>query len=112
MATSTNPVHGTRYGLGRAAGPSGAQNPYNPAPAFGANAKTQQRLEAERLDRERKMREERERLEQAGQDSLAQLTEEQREEITEAVSDCNCARLQLWSLSRRKEQGRRLTIGV
>jgi hypothetical protein len=72
MATSTNPIHGTRYSLGRT-----GQNLYNP---------TQQRLrEAKRLDWERKMQEERERLEQ--QDSLARLTEEERKEIIEAVSN-------------------------
>lgn len=93
MATSgTNPALAPRYGLGRA-GPSGAgQNAFSAAPAagmaagYGASAKTQQRLEAERLERERKAREERERMEQAGQNSLAELSEEQREEITEAVS--------------------------
>jgi hypothetical protein len=87
MATSSNnPALAPRYGLGRTGGPSGAQNTFStPAAGFGSNAKTQQRLEAERLERERKAREERERMEQAGQNSLAELSEEQREEITEAV---------------------------
>jgi hypothetical protein len=92
MATSTNPALGPRYGLGRTggAGPSNTgPNTFNTPAAsggFGAAAKSQQRLEAERLERERKLREERERMEQAGQNSLAELSEEQREEITEAVS--------------------------
>lgn len=87
MATSSNnPAFAPRHGLGRTGGPSGAQTFNPPAAGFGSNAKTQQRLEAERLDRERKTREERERMEQAGQNSLAELSEEQREEITEAVS--------------------------
>lgn len=85
-SSSNNPPLAPRYGLGRASGPSGAQNTFTtPAAPYGSSAKTQQRLEAERLERERKMREERERLEQAGQNSLAELSEEQREEITEAV---------------------------
>ena len=90
MATSSNnPAIAPRYGLGRAGGPSGgAQNNFNtPAAAYGSNAKTQQRIEAERMERDRRLREERERMEQAGQNSLAELGEEQREEITEAVSD-------------------------
>ena len=87
MATSTNnPAIPPRYGLGRASGgPSGAQTFSTPA-AYGTNAKTQQRIEAERLERERRLREERERMEAAGQNSLQELGEEKREEITEAVS--------------------------
>ncbi|KAF2659872.1 hypothetical protein K491DRAFT_675159 [Lophiostoma macrostomum CBS 122681] len=89
MATSSNnPAIAPRYGLGRAGGPSGAQNSFNtPAAAYGSNAKTQQRIEAERMERDRRLREERERMEQAGQNSLAELGEEQREEINEAVSE-------------------------
>jgi centrin-3 len=89
MATSSaNPGLAPRYGgLGRSTAPGPGQNAFTtPAGGFGSTAKTQQRLEAERLERERKAREERERMEQAGQNSLNELTEEQREEITEAVS--------------------------
>lgn len=87
MATSSNnPALAPRYGLGRTGGPSGTQNTFStPAAAFGSSTKTQQRLEAERLERERKRREDRDRMEQEGQNYLAELTEEQREEITEAV---------------------------
>lgn len=94
MATSsTNPALGPRYGLGRSGPSNSAQHGQNnfstPAAGvggFNSTAKTQQRLEAERLERERKAREEKERMEQAGQNSLAELSEEQREEISEAVS--------------------------
>jgi len=51
--------------------------------AFGAST-TQAHREAQRLERERE-RAERERLEREGQNQLAELTEEQREEINEAV---------------------------
>ena len=52
--------------------------------AFGASTTAQQR---ERLDRERleKERLEKEKLGREGQDHMSQLTEEQREEINEAV---------------------------
>lgn len=86
MATSsTNPALGPRYGLGRPNLASGAHQPAFSTPAFppGKNA---QRLESERLDRERKAREERERMEAAGQNSLAELSEEHREEISEAFN--------------------------
>ncbi|KAF2791273.1 EF-hand [Melanomma pulvis-pyrius CBS 109.77] len=88
MATSsTNPPLGPRYGLGRTNAPGGASNSYNtPAAGFSSTAKTQQRLEAERLERDRKAREERERMEALGQNSLAELSEEQREEISEAFN--------------------------
>lgn len=88
MATSsTNPGLAPRYGLGRSNAPGPSQNTFStPAAGFGSSAKTQQRLEAERIERERKAREDRERMEQAAQNSLAELSEEQREEITEAVS--------------------------
>ena len=84
MATSsTNPP---RYGLGRTNIAGGASNSYStPAAVFNSTVKTQQRLEAERLERERKAREERERMEALGQNSLEELGEEQREEISEAV---------------------------
>lgn len=84
MAASSNP--GVRYGLGRT-------NPsLNPAPstfstpAYASNPKNAQRQESERIDRDRKAREERERMEAAGQSSLAELSEEQREEIGEAFN--------------------------
>ena len=51
---------------------------------FGSST-TQAHREAQRLDRERE-RAERERIEREGQNQLAGLTEEQREEINEAVS--------------------------
>lgn len=92
MATSSNPLGpGPRYGLGRTqptthqqpslSNPSGAQNTFS-TPAFPSNPKNAQRLEAERLERDRKAREERD----AGQNSLAELSEEQREEIGEAFN--------------------------
>ncbi|KAF2020672.1 EF-hand [Aaosphaeria arxii CBS 175.79] len=94
MATAggTNPNLAPRYGHhglgGRAGGgPSGVQNTYNtPNAGFNTSVKAQQRIEAERFERDRKAREERERIEQAGQDSLAELSEEQREEIVEAFN--------------------------
>ncbi|KAF2866984.1 hypothetical protein BDV95DRAFT_528662 [Massariosphaeria phaeospora] len=87
MATSSNNPLAPRYGLGRSNPTGGAQNAFNtPAAGFTGNAKSQRQLEAERLDRERKAREERERMEAVGQNSLAELTEEQREEITEAFN--------------------------
>ncbi|KAI4135511.1 MAG: hypothetical protein LQ347_000619 [Umbilicaria vellea] len=52
--------------------------------AFGAST-TQQQREAQRLERERE-RLEKERIERAGQNQLAELTEEQREEINEATA--------------------------
>lgn len=85
MATSSNaPGQGPRYGLGRT-----NPNPTQPAfstPAFPPNPKAAQRLESERFERERKAREERERMDAAGQTSLAELSEEQREEIGEAFN--------------------------
>ena len=49
--------------------------------AFGASTAAQQR-EAQRLERER--------LDRQNQDPMSQLTEEQREEINEAVRLCLC----------------------
>ncbi|KAF2744619.1 EF-hand [Sporormia fimetaria CBS 119925] len=90
MATSNpNPNLVGRYGLGNrtgGAGPSNSAQTFAPTGGFATNTKSAQRIEAERLERERKTREERERLEQAGQNSLAELSEEQREEITEAFN--------------------------
>lgn len=81
MATSSNPA--PRYGLGR-------PNPSGPStfstPAYAPNPKPAQRLDSERIDRDRKAREERERIDAAGQTSLAELSEEQREEIGEAFN--------------------------
>ena len=54
------------------------------AGAFGASTTTAAQREAQRLERERE-RLEKERLEREGQDPMSQLTEEQREEINEAV---------------------------
>ncbi|MCJ1375046.1 Calcium-binding component of the spindle pole body (SPB) half-bridge [Loxospora ochrophaea] len=51
--------------------------------AFGASTAQQQQREAQRQERERE-RLERERMEREGQSQLAELTEEQREEINEA----------------------------
>jgi hypothetical protein len=56
------------------------------AGGLGTGATTQQQREAQRLERERNEREERERLERAGLAQLSDLSEEQREEINEAVS--------------------------
>jgi hypothetical protein len=56
------------------------------AGGLGSGATTQQQREAQRLERERSEREERERLERAGLAQLSDLSEEQREEINEAVS--------------------------
>ncbi|KAF2178381.1 EF-hand [Zopfia rhizophila CBS 207.26] len=87
MATSTNnPPFGSRYGRTGASGPA-AQNSFStPATAPFGGRQTQQKVEAERFERERKAREDRERMEQAGQNSLAELSEEQREEINEAFA--------------------------
>jgi centrin-3 len=65
---STQPPHGPRYGLGRANPPATSSFAPNPP-------KNAQRLESERLDAERLAR-----------DSLSELSEEQREEISEAFN--------------------------
>ena len=66
---------GPRYALNRTTGPPPTQNPYShPQPA--------QRLESERLETTRRAREEATRMESA----LAELSEEQREEIGEAFN--------------------------
>ncbi|KAF2642521.1 EF-hand [Massarina eburnea CBS 473.64] len=95
MATSSNnPPLGPRYGLGRP-GPSNQQaqppahhgtNFTTPAAPSAFPSKNAQRLESERLERERAARTERERMEALGQNSLAELSEEQREEISEAFN--------------------------
>ena len=88
MATSSNPLGpGPRYG--RAAAPmqpSGQAPTFSNTPAFAPNPKNAQRLEAERLERERTARENAQRMEATGAASLAELTEEQREEIGEAFN--------------------------
>lgn len=83
MATSSNQP--PRYSLSRANPQTTTAGPAFTTPAFPNNPKNAQRLEAERLDKERRMREEQQRMEVAGQNSLAELSEEQREEIGEAV---------------------------
>ena len=67
------------------ANPTLSMRPYTSGLNRGA-ATTQQHREAQRLERERAERAERERMERAGQSSLGELSEEQREEINEAVS--------------------------
>jgi centrin-3 len=67
---STQPPHAPRYGLGR------TNPPPNPSSTFAPNPpKNAQRLESERLEAERLAR-----------DSLSDLSEEQREEISEAFN--------------------------
>jgi centrin-3 len=90
MATSSNPLGpGPRYGLGRTA-PQTAANPQQQStfntPAFPSQPKNAQRLESERLERERAARETRQQLEAQNTNALADLTEEQREEIGEAFN--------------------------
>lgn len=113
MATSTahQPFPSRPYtsGLGRTAGqstftttPYNAQTPFNAPqqqnPGYGASgagglgggaggaATTQQQREAQRLERERQERAERERKEAEERNVLEALSEEQREEVNEAVS--------------------------
>ncbi|RMZ74568.1 cell division control cdc31 [Pyrenophora seminiperda CCB06] len=89
MASSSNPLGpGNRYGMGRPGPtlPAQPQPPFSNTPAFVPNPKNAQRLEAERLERERAERERAQRMEAAGANSLAELTEEQREEIGEAFN--------------------------
>lgn len=81
MATSSNPP---RYGLNRpAAGPSA---PTFSTPAFPPAPKNAQRLESERLERERLARESRLASSAMDAQALASLSEEQREEISEAFN--------------------------
>ena len=75
MATNNAPLN-PRYNLSRAPQPS----------AFPSGPKNAQRLDSERLERERLAREERERASAQDMQHLAALTEEQREEITEAFN--------------------------
>lgn len=86
MATSsTQPPLGPRYGLGRTNPPLPTQQQQAPPPSFAA-PKNAQRLESERLETSRRAREEQQRLEAAGSNALAELSEEQREEIGEAFN--------------------------
>jgi centrin-3 len=75
MATNP-PTLNPRYNLSRGAAP----------PSFPSGPKNAQRLDSERLERERLAREERERASAQDMAHLASLTEEQREEITEAFN--------------------------
>jgi centrin-3 len=87
MATSSNnPPLAPRYGLSRPnpAPPTHNPNPNQPFPSH--TQKPAQRLEAERLEVARRAREDRERMEAAHQNALAELSEEQREEISEAFN--------------------------
>lgn len=92
MATSHQPTFSRPYtsGLGRASNtPFTGQTPYaappqNPSGA-GASGPTPQQREAQRLERERLERQERERREAEERNALEALSEEQREEINEAV---------------------------
>lgn len=78
MATTT-PYPGRGFGSNRAAA-SGA----GASSSFGGA--THQQREAQRIERERAERAERERLADAGRAEIADLSDEQREEINEAVS--------------------------
>lgn len=81
MASSSNQP---RYGLNRAApGPSA---PAFSTPAFPSAPKNAQRLESERLERERQAREARLASSAMDAQALASLSEEQREEISEAFN--------------------------
>lgn len=85
MATSSiNPPLASRYNLGRpqSSAPHGTTAPTYPA----HTQKPAQRIEAERLEAARRAREDRERMEAAHQNALAELSEEQREEISEAFN--------------------------
>ncbi|KAF1912672.1 hypothetical protein BDU57DRAFT_374272 [Ampelomyces quisqualis] len=74
MTTPSTQPHpsGPRYGLGRPNPPATSQQP---ASSFAPAPKNAQRLESERLEKERLAR-----------DSLTELSEEQREEISEAFN--------------------------
>ena len=90
MATSASRPYTSgfgRTGTGPAVGPStgNAQNAFRGSAGFGAPATTQQHREAQRLDRERVERAERERMEREGRGQLAELSEEQKDEIDQAV---------------------------
>ena len=111
MATSHQPFPSRPYTTGLTRGAGGAQTPYasqtpfaapqqNPVSGFnatgagggfgtaGPSGTTQQQRDAQRLERERQERLERERREAEERDALDRISEEQREEINEAVSKC------------------------
>ncbi|KAL1651909.1 Calcium-binding component of the spindle pole body (SPB) half-bridge [Diplodia intermedia] len=70
---------------GRGGGASGAAGPSNTyGGGGGGGAATHQQREAQRLERERAERLERERLADAGRGEIAELSDEQREEVNEA----------------------------
>ena len=103
MATSHQPFPSRPYtsGLTRGAGgntPFAGQTPFNApqqnAGGYGAAgaATSQQQREAQRIERERQERQERERRADEERNALESLSEEQREEINEAVSQCTSAR--------------------
>jgi centrin-3 len=80
---------GQRYGLGRPNPSSNPPNPQQQQPPFSTNPasfpsapKNAQRLESERLEKERRARSDQARLES----QLTELSEEQREEISEAFN--------------------------
>lgn len=81
MATSSN---APRYGLNRPA--PGTSAPTFSTPAFPSAPKNAQRLESERLERERLARESRLASSAMDAQALASLSEEQREEISEAFN--------------------------
>ncbi|KAF1930052.1 EF-hand, partial [Didymella exigua CBS 183.55] len=81
MATSS---HQPRYGLNRPA--NGPSAPTFSTPAFPSAPKNAQRLESERLERERLARESRLASSAMDAQALAALSEEQREEISEAFN--------------------------
>ncbi|KAJ4381758.1 Calcium-binding component of the spindle pole body (SPB) half-bridge [Didymella sp. IMI 355093] len=81
MATSSNQP---RYGLNRPA--TGPSAPTFSTPAFPSAPKNAQRLESERLERERLARESRLASNAMDAQALASLSEEQREEISEAFN--------------------------
>ncbi|KAI9664656.1 MAG: Calcium-binding component of the spindle pole body (SPB) half-bridge [Bathelium mastoideum] len=91
MAASASRPYTSGFGRtagGGTAGPStgAAQNAFRGSSGFGAPAATQQHREAQRLDRERVERAERERMEREGRGQLAELSEEQRDEIDQAFA--------------------------
>ncbi|EOD51575.1 Cell division control protein [Neofusicoccum parvum] len=81
MATTT-PYPGRGFGSGMANNRAGAASA-GPSNTYGGGATHQQR-EAQRIERERAERAERERLADAGKGEVADLSDEQREEINEA----------------------------
>ncbi|KAF4536792.1 Cell division control protein 31 [Lasiodiplodia hormozganensis] len=85
MATTT-PYPGRGFGSRGGGGGGGASGagPSNTFGGAGGGGATHQQREAQRLERERAERAERERLADAGRGEIAELSDEQREEINEA----------------------------